>query len=136
MLFLLCLSAVIKVIFALSNNLINPDGILYISAARQFALGHFSGGMALYPMPFYPFLIAIVHSIIPHWVAAIKFISITTSVLTLIPLYLLANDLFDRKTAFWACRAFTLVPFANECSIQTIRGPSFLFLFAWAVYFA
>ncbi|MBW2329861.1 MAG: glycosyltransferase family 39 protein [Deltaproteobacteria bacterium] len=134
--FVLCLSAVIKVSIALSNKVINPDGILYISAAQQFALGNFREGLALYPMPFYPLVIAFVHYFVPHWVAAARLISITSLVLALIPLYLLANDLFDRKVAFWGCLTFALAPLANYWAMEVIRGPSFVFLFAWAVYFA
>ncbi|MBW2344631.1 MAG: glycosyltransferase family 39 protein [Deltaproteobacteria bacterium] len=92
--------------------------------------------MGLHPMPAYPFLIAIVHFIIPNWVAAAKVISISTSILVLIPLYLLAKDLFDRKAAFWGCLAFAFAPFPNGCAVEVIRGPSFLFFLAWAVYFA
>ncbi len=135
-LFVLCISAVLKVALAIPDTVINHDGVLYISAAQHFASWNFGEGMALHPMPAYPFLIAIVHFLVPNWVAAAKFISITTSVLVLIPLYLLSKDLFNRRTAFWACLAFALAPFPNGCATEVIRGPSFLFLMAWAVYFA
>ena len=136
LLFVLFLSAILKVSIALATKVINPDGVLYISAAQQFASGYFREGLALFPMPFYPLLIALVHCFIPHWVVAAKFISITMSVLVLIPLYLLAKDLFDRRAAFWACLAFAIAPFPNECAVEVIRGSTFIFLFAWAVYFA
>jgi Dolichyl-phosphate-mannose-protein mannosyltransferase len=135
-LFVLCISAVLKISAALTNAVINPDGILYISVAKQFALGNFGVGMALYPLPAYSFLIAIVHFLIPNWVAAAKLISITASILVLIPLYLLAKDLFDRKAAFWGCLAFAVAPFPNLCAVEVIRGPCYLFFFAWAVFFA
>jgi len=135
-LFVLCISAVLKVALAIPDTVMNHDGVLYISAAQHFASGNFGEGMALHSMPAYPFLIAIVHFLVPNWVAAAKLISITTSILVLIPLYLLAKDLFDRKVAFWACLAFALAPFPNGCAAEVIRGPSFLFLMAWAVYFA
>ena len=135
-LFVLCISAVLKVLLALPDTVMTHDGVLYISAAQHFASGNFRGGMALHSMPAYPILIAIVHFLVPNWVAAAKLISISTSVLVLIPLYLLAKDLFDRKAAFWGCLAFALAPFPNGCAVEVIRGPSFLFFFAWAVYFA
>jgi len=67
--FLLGLSAVIKVLLliALSGKAINNDGLLYISAAQQFASGHFREGLALYPMPLYSFFITIVHFLISDW---------------------------------------------------------------------
>jgi hypothetical protein len=136
--FILFISAILKVLvfWALSDKPINPDGVLYISAAQQFAAGHFKEGMALYPMPLYPALIAIVHLVIPHWVMAARLISYTSLVLLVIPLYYLINHLFGRGAAFWGCFAFVLAPIPNGWVVDVIRGPSFVFVFAWAVYFA
>ncbi|MDY6972154.1 MAG: glycosyltransferase family 39 protein [Thermodesulfobacteriota bacterium] len=133
---ILCLSLMLKVSIALFTEVINSDGVLYISAAQQFASGHFREGLAIFPMPFYSMLIALVHCFVPHWVIAARFVSIAASVLVLIPLYFLARDLFDRRAAFWACFAFSLAPFPNECSAEVIRGSTFVFFFTWAVYFA
>jgi hypothetical protein len=135
-LFVLCISAVLKVSLALPDTLINNDGIGYIYVAQHFALGNFREGQAVFPMSAYPFLIMLVHFIIPHWVWAAKFISVATSIFVLIPLYLLTTDLFNRKVAFWGCLAFALAPFPNACAVEVIRGPCYLLLFAWAVFFA
>ncbi len=135
-LFVLLISTVLKVSLAIPDTVMNHDGVLYISAAQHFASGNFKEGMALSSMPAYPFLIAIIHFIGPNWVAAGKLISVITSILVLIPLYLLAKDLFNRKAAFWACLAFAVAPFPNGCAAEIIRGPSFLFLMACAVYFS
>ncbi len=63
--FVIGFSAIIKVsvLIALSDKAINNDGLLYISAAQQFASGHFKEGLAIYPMPFYCF---INHSFVPN----------------------------------------------------------------------
>ena len=136
--FILFISAILKalVFWALSDTPINPDGVLYISAAQQFAEGNFKEGLALYPMPLYPALIAIVYLIIPHWVMAARLISYTSLVLMVIPLYHLINHLFGRGAAFWGCFAFVLAPIPNGWVVDVIRGPSFVFVLAWAVYFA
>jgi hypothetical protein len=63
-------------------------------------------------------------------------ISFFSLLLAIIPLYLLTTDLFDRKAAFWSCLAFALAPLPNKWLMYVIRGPGFLFFFAWAVYFA
>jgi len=136
--FVLGLSAIIKVLvlIALSDKAINNDGLLYISAAQQFALGHFKEGLALYPMPLYSFLITIVHFIISDWVLAARLISLSFLILTIIPLYLLSKELFNNQIAFWGCLAFALVPLPNSWVAYVTRGPVFIFFFAWAVYFA
>jgi hypothetical protein len=138
LLFLLGLSAIIKILIliALSGKAINNDGMLYISAAQHFASGHFKEGLALYPMPVYSFFITMVHFLIPDWVLAARFISLTFLALSIIPLYLISQDLFDRRIAFWGCLAYTLAPLPNSWVVYATRGPIFIFFFAWAVYFA
>jgi len=136
--FVLGLSAIIKVsvLIALSDKAINNDGLLYISAAQQFASGHFKEGLALYPMPLYSFFITIVHFLISDWVLAARLISLTFLVLSIIPLYLISEELFDHPIAFWGCLAFALAPLPNSWVAYVTRGPVFIFFFAWAVYFA
>ena len=56
--------------------------------------------------------------------------------LTVIPLYLLSKNLFNRRAAFWGCIAFILLPETLLHSNSVMRDPPF-FLFAMcAVYFA
>jgi len=136
--FIIFISATLKLLifWALSDTPINPDGALYISAAQQFSEGDFKEGLALYRMPLYPCLIAIVHLIIPHWVMAARLISYTSLVLLVIPLYYLITHLFGRSAAFWGSFAFALAPMPNGWVVDVIRGPSFVFVLAWAVYFS
>lgn len=136
LLYIICISVILKAFLFASDSMINNDGLLYIAAAQDFAAGHFKEGLSVFPMPFYPLLIAIVHFLIPDWAAAARVISVTFIVFTLIPLYLLTKELFDRKAAFWACLAFALAPFPNSLADGVIRDPGFIFCTAWAVYFA
>ena len=133
--FVLCLSLGIKIILALFTKVINPDGVVYIAAAQQFASGDFRAGLATYPMPAYSLLILLVHFFIRDWIIAALTINIVMSVSILIPLYLLTKNLFDQRAAFWACVAFALSPLPNHWSVEVIRGPSFMCFFAWAAYF-
>ena len=133
--FVLCLSLVIKIILALFTKVINPDGVLYITAAQQFASGDFREGLAIYPMPAFSILILLVHFLIRDWIIATLTVNIILSVSILIPLYLLTKNLFDQRAAFWACVAFALSPLPNHWSIEVIRGPAFVFFFVWAAYF-
>ena len=136
LLFLLCLSAVLKTTMALLMPVINHDGPLYIAAAQKIASGSLKEGIRSFHMPFYPLLIYFVHFIVPNWVAAALLVSLATSVLALVPLYLLTRDAFNQKAARWACIAFTLIPLSNHLSVEVMKDPSFLFFFAWAVFFA
>ncbi|MFH1977458.1 MAG: glycosyltransferase family 39 protein [Pseudomonadota bacterium] len=134
--YIICISVMLKAFLFASDSLVNNDGLVYISAAQEFAAGHFKECLAIFPMPFYPMLIGIVHFLIPDWVAAARVLSILFIVFALIPLYLITEELFDKKAAFWACLAFTLAPFPNSLADSVIRDPGFIFCSVWAVYFA
>ena len=136
--FILGFSAIIKIsaLIALSDKAINNDGLLYISAAQQFASGHIKEGLAIYQMPLFPLLITAVHFVVHNWVFAARLVSSAALVMALIPLYMLTSELFNRKAAFWACLLFSIAPAPNIWAADIIRGPAFVFFLAWAAFFA
>jgi 4-amino-4-deoxy-L-arabinose transferase-like glycosyltransferase len=133
---ILGVSALFKTAMALCTPVINPDGVLYINTAMEFAQGHWRQGLALAskPMPFISLLIALLHWVIPDWVAAASCILVLSSVLVLVPLYLLTVRLFDRQAAFWACALFAVAPLPNRWAVEIIRDPPFLLFLAWSIY--
>jgi hypothetical protein len=138
LLFLLVLSAVLRglVLVCKADTPIADDGLTYIAAAQQFAMGNFAEGLAIYPMAAYPLLIAIMHWFVPHWVTTARLISLGSLSLVLIPLYLLAEDLFDRRVAFWSCVAFILSPEPLSLTLAAMRDEPFVLVFTLGVYFA
>ncbi len=132
------ISLLIKLILvlALYSSPINNDGILYINAAKQYAMGNFADGLALYPMPAYPLLIAMTHMTIPDWIIAGYFISVSSMILVLIPLYYLTKNMYNKRVAFWACFIFAILPRMNGYSMNISRDPLFLVLFISCVYFS
>jgi 4-amino-4-deoxy-L-arabinose transferase-like glycosyltransferase len=136
LLILLLLSAALKISISLFIKVINHDGVLYITAAQKLAGGAFEEALAIYGMPLYPLLIALTHYVIPNWIVAARVISIISSILTIIPLYLLTREIFYRQAALWACAAFALLPLSNHLSVEVLRDPLFLFFLAWSTYFA
>lgn len=136
LLYIISISFALKLIFLISESVVNKDGLLYIAAAQKIAGGYFHEALQLYSMPLYPILIAGMHFIIPDWVVAARIISISFIVFTLVPLYLLTKELFDRKAAFWACLAYAVAPVPNGWADSVIRDPGFIFCLAWAVFFA
>jgi len=73
------------------NADLNFDGEIYIEAARNFGVGMYREGLTIYPMPLYPYLISLIHKLIPNWVLAGRQISYFSMTLTVIPLYLLTK---------------------------------------------
>lgn len=134
----LAVSLCVKLIllWILHQSSVNMDGTLYINAAQHFAAGNMAQGLALYPMPAYPLLLALTHTLIPDWLCAAYMISITSMVLATIPLYHLTKNLFGIKEAFWACMIFALLPKMNEWALYVSRDPLFLLIAAWFVHIA
>ncbi len=122
--------------FVRINSDLNYDGEIYIAAAMKFAGGMYREGLAIYTMPAYSLLIALVQNIIPDWVSAGRTISLFAMVLTVIPLYRLASDLFGYRSAFWTCLVFILLPETLIHSNTVLRNPPFFLFFTWAAYFA
>lgn len=135
LMFLLFVSLSIKCALLFSGEVINISGVRYVEAAQQYAEGNFSAGLSIEKLPFYPMMIAAVHLVVGDWELSAKLISLCAMVGALIPLYMLTQDLFDEKTAFWAGLAFALSPILNGYAVDVIRDPIFLFFVAWAVYF-
>ena len=115
---------------------LNFDGEIYIAAARKYATGMYREGFAVFSMPTYPYLISLIHGLIPNWVLAGRLISYFSMTLTVVPLYLLSKDLFNRRAAFWGCIVFILLPETLLHSNSVIRDPPFLLSCMWGVYFA
>ena len=111
----------------------SPDSALYIAAASHFEAGSWAAGFAVYPLPVLSLLLALLHRYLGSWEAAAYLCSVVPAVLTLVPIYRLTTDLFDRRAAFWAAAAFALSPYLNKFGAELIRDPLFLFCFAWAV---
>jgi len=129
------LSLLIKLILLSFDQVINPDGVLYIAAAQQMADGNMAGALKLYPMPSYPLLLAFVHLIIPDWITTARIIGTAALVLASIPIYGITRILFNRQAAFWATLCLALTPEANDQALMVIRDPVFLLAALTAVFF-
>ncbi len=128
------LSIKIILIYLASSDAINTDGVIYIEGARALALGQFHSALETYPMPLLPAFIALFHGLVKDWCLAARMVSLTFSTLTLIPLYLITKDLFEKRSAFWACLAFALHPFGNHMAYLVYRGPLYLFFLACTIW--
>jgi len=111
-------SFILKGILIFSVQVPSPDGIVYINAAREFSQGNFYQGIQIFPMPFYPLLVSLLHSIIPDWLRAEQTISWLSLVLATIPLYQITKTLFDRESALWSITAYSLAPHFNTYASQ------------------
>jgi 4-amino-4-deoxy-L-arabinose transferase-like glycosyltransferase len=130
----LAVSFLLKLFLFFQDAVINSDGVLYLKAAQMIAEGHFHQSLLLYPMPAYPLLIALVHSVLPDWILSAKLISLCAAAAVTMPVYWLTAAIFDRKTAFYAAMAVAVLPGLNDIAPDVIRDPCFHLLACWSVY--
>lgn len=127
----------LKLVLLNSMEVLSDDGPLFIAQAEKFINGDWKEGLALNRYLFlYPLLIVCVHYLIPDIVLAGQLISLTASVVALIPIFLLTRGLFGSTSAFWGGLAFIVAPGFNDFAVKVMREPAFLCLFAWGGYFA
>ncbi|MCK4488082.1 MAG: glycosyltransferase family 39 protein [Desulfobacterales bacterium] len=132
---LVILSLCFKLWVFLRVDVINPDGVLYLKAARYYLSGDFAAALDLYPMPFYPLLIAAVHWLfVPNLVLAGQVLSIFFLTGMLVPCYLLVREAWNDTAAFWGGALLATSPYFNRDASEIMRDPAFLFFLAWATW--
>ena len=124
------------VYFKNSGAAVNHDALIYITAAQAIASGNWSHALLVHPLALYPALIAALQAVGPDWVTAARLVSYLSLLLTLIPLYFLARDLFDARSAFWAVLMFTLSPEPLRFAFMVLREPPYIFLLLLFVFLA
>lgn len=132
---LIVLSLCFKLWILLRVEVINPDAVLYLRAARHYLLGDFKAAFEVYPMPFYPLLIAAVHRFfVPDLALAGQVLSVFFLTGMLVPSYLLVREAWNDTAAFWGGALLATNPYFNRHAVDVIRDPAFLFFLAWGIW--
>ena len=111
----------------------NPDGILYIEAAKELTRGHLQQALSIYPMPALPGLIALLHWTGLDWVQSGRAVSSLFLALSSIPLYCITRGWFGPGAGLWAVLALNLPYFTNRLGLAVYRDPCHLFFFLLAI---
>ncbi len=111
------------------DTAVNHDALTYIAAAQKIAAGQFAEAAATHPVVIYPLLIAFFRAFLPDWVSAARLVSCLAVVAAVVPVYLLARDLFGEREARWAALAFMVSPEALRFSFQVVRDPLYTLCF-------
>jgi 4-amino-4-deoxy-L-arabinose transferase-like glycosyltransferase len=115
--------------------LISLDGAFqYIPVAKLFAWGEYGKALNQPQLPLYPFLMAILSRVIGDFEVSGQIISITTSILAVIPLFLLGKSLFGQNAAFWAGIFYLLNPEMLQCSVDVLKEGLLIFFLLSAVF--
>ncbi len=130
MYYLLVFSFFLKLFLFYRVEVITNDGPMYINQAIQILDGQLWITVKTYITVLYSILIAALSFVIPDMVLAGQAISLTASVLTIIPLYWLIQEISNSRVAFWGCSFFIVLPCFNEYAVEVMRDPLFLLVFS------
>jgi 4-amino-4-deoxy-L-arabinose transferase-like glycosyltransferase len=132
---LIVLSLCFKLWVLLRVEVINPDAVLYLKAARHYLSGDFKAALEIRPMPFYPLLIAAVHRFFVSDLAlAGQVLSVFFLTGMLVPCYLLVREAWNDTAAFWGGALLATSPYFNRHAVDVVRDPAFLFFLSWATW--
>ncbi len=128
-------AAAIRFYLTFTSFCISGDGPAYISMAQHFASGEAGKALAAVFSPLYPFLISLLHPIVPDWELAGDLISAVLGTATVPLLYFLMVEVFERRdVAIGAAALAAIHPLIAEYSASVRTEAGFISLMLAAVY--
>jgi 4-amino-4-deoxy-L-arabinose transferase-like glycosyltransferase len=127
---------------AVRAELIYADGLRYIDQAVRISHGAVHEGLfQSIDHPGYPLAIAAVHRVMggegpDAWQAAAQAAAVLAGVLLVIPLYLVAAELFGPRTAWLSCLLVYLAPIPCRVMADALSESTFLLCWTWGLWAA
>jgi 4-amino-4-deoxy-L-arabinose transferase-like glycosyltransferase len=112
---------------------ISNDAVHYINIAKAIKEGILPSETILYS-PGYPIFIMFINFLIKNYILSSKLVSLLSGILLLIPLYLLAKDVSDRKVAIIAVILASFNPMLVDYSLSSLTESVYTFLFVALLY--
>jgi hypothetical protein len=124
-----------RMIFFSQIYLISLDSAFqYIPVGKLFAWGEYWEALHKPQMPLFPYLISIFTKMIGNFEVSGQIISIITSILAVIPLFLLGKNIFSQAAAFWAGIFYFLNPEMLQRSVDVLKEGLLIFFLFSAVF--
>ncbi|GAM11409.1 dolichyl-phosphate-mannose-protein mannosyltransferase [Geobacter sp. OR-1] len=114
-------------------RVIAADGISYVNIARSIFRGEGFAGAVHFP-PMFPLLIGLVNLLVGDDELAGKLVSMFMGTVLVVPVYLLARELFSRQTALAASLLVALSPSLAKLSSEVLTQSTYLALILSALY--
>jgi len=124
------------------TDILFADGLRYIEQARRIDQGAWADGLTRsVDHPIYPMAIAAAHRLDGRegpdgWQEAAQLASVVAGILLVVPLYLVAFELFGASSAWLACLLVYLVPLSGHVMADTLSESTFLLFWTWGVWAA
>jgi 4-amino-4-deoxy-L-arabinose transferase-like glycosyltransferase len=114
-----------RLYLSLTSFCIAADGPDYVRMARDFAAGHTLSALNSHLSPLYPWLIALVFRIVPDWELAGGLVSTVFGTATVVLVYLLIREVFERRDLAVGAAALAAIHpamAAYSASVRTEAG--------------
>lgn len=127
---------------ATRTEIIYADGLRYIDQGRRIEAGAWAEGLVrAIDHPMYPLAIAATHGWIGEdspesWQAAAQGAAILAGVLLVVPLYLVALELFGARAAWLGVALTYAVPLTNHVLADALSEGTFLLFWCWGLWAA
>jgi 4-amino-4-deoxy-L-arabinose transferase-like glycosyltransferase len=126
---------------AAHTEILYADGLRYIDQAQRFDRAAWLDGLKAVDHPIYPLAVAGCHRLIggegpEAWQRAAQAASIVAGVLLVIPLYLIAAELFGAPSAWLACLLVFFVPLTGHVLADALSESTFLLFWCWGLWTA
>lgn len=129
------LAFAIRLYLCLTSYCIAGDGVAYLTMAREFAAGDSAKALASVFSPLYPWIVSIIHRLIPDWELAGNIVSAMLGSAAVVSVYLMTREAFERRDlALGAAILVAIHPemAAYSASVRTEAG--FIFFLTTAVW--
>ncbi len=123
-----------RMIFLSQTYLISLDSAGYIPIAKLFAWGEHQEALHQTQMPLFPYLISILAKMIGNFEISGQLISFISSILAVIPLFLLGKSIFGEAAAFWSGIFYFLNPEMLQRSADVLKEGLLIFLLFSAIF--
>ncbi len=129
---LLVISLLARIYMSFFTYIISNDSVHFIRNAKYFADGDFPSGLAHDYHPLYSLFMAALYKVVPNIELSGTITSVTFGSLTVIILYLIGKDVFDRRISFVSTIILALHPYAVRFSAEIISESTYFFFFVSA----
>lgn len=129
----------LRLFLVLTAGGIATDGCSYLWLAQDIAKGDFQSGINAYLPPLFPILSAAVSFIFRDFELSGRMISCLAGSLTVLPLFFLIKDIFNRKIAVVTVIFFIIHPYLLRASGEVLTEATHFFLItslAWVLWMA
>jgi TRAP-type C4-dicarboxylate transport system permease small subunit len=135
---ILVISVAVRIYFIATAGCIEVDGTEYARLALNLLSGNGYVGMDAIPHlglpPLYPILIAGITALIKNAELAGRIVSLILGTATLLPVFLLAKLLFNRRTALLSLFFTAVYPLTVLSSAAVLSEAAYTFFFIWGLY--